>query len=61
VRTYTSITDTLNEVMDSDDCVGEVEERIDDNVAALVAALPPVEAVAPRPSTDTIHGDYNQV
>jgi hypothetical protein len=31
-----------------DDCVGEVEEHIDDNVAALVAALQPVEAVAPE-------------
>jgi hypothetical protein len=41
-------------------CVGEVEERIDDNVAALLAALPPVAAVAPE-TTDTIHGDYNQV
>jgi hypothetical protein len=37
-----------NEVMDSDDCVGEVEERIDDDVAALVAALQPVEAGAPE-------------
>jgi hypothetical protein len=34
--------------MDSDDCVGEVEERIDDDVAALVAALQPVEAGAPE-------------
>jgi hypothetical protein len=42
------ITDTLNEVTDSDDCVGEVAERIEDNVAALVAALQPVEAVAPE-------------
>jgi hypothetical protein len=33
-------------VTDSDDCVGEVEERIDDNVAALVAALQPVAAGA---------------
>jgi DNA-binding MarR family transcriptional regulator len=37
-----------NEVTDSDDCLGEVEERIDDNVAALLAALPPVGAVAPE-------------
>jgi hypothetical protein len=37
-----------SEVTDSDDCVGEVEERIDDNAAALVAALPPVDAVAPE-------------
>jgi hypothetical protein len=35
-----------SEVTDSDDCVGEVEERIDDSVAALVAALQSVEAVA---------------
>jgi hypothetical protein len=46
------------EVQDSDDRVGEVEERIDDNVAALVAELQPVEAVAPE-TAGTIHGDYN--
>jgi hypothetical protein len=33
---------------DGDDCVGGVEERIDDNVAALLAASQPVEAVAPE-------------
>jgi hypothetical protein len=50
-----------NEVRDTDDCVGEVEERIDDDVAALLAALPPVAAVVSETAVDTIHGDYNQV
>jgi hypothetical protein len=36
-----------------------VNGAIDDNVAALIAALQPVEAV--RPSADTIHNYYKQV
>lgn len=47
-----------NEVTDSDDCVGEVEERIDGNVAARVAALQRLKPLRPRPRADHIHGDY---
>jgi hypothetical protein len=38
-----------------------VNGAIDDNVAAPIAALQPVEAVRPRPSADTIHDYYKQV
>jgi hypothetical protein len=36
-----------DEAADGDDGVGEVEERVDDGFAALVAALEAVEAVVP--------------
>jgi hypothetical protein len=36
-----------DQAADGDDRVGEVEERVDDLLAAFVAALQPVEAVVP--------------
>ena len=36
-----------DQAADGDDRVGEVEERVDDLLAALVAALQPVEGVVP--------------
>src|SRR5690348_5465465 len=36
-----------DEPADCDDCVGEVEERVDDVFVAFVAALQPVEGVVP--------------
>ncbi len=36
-----------DQATDGDDRVGEVEERIDHDLASLVAALEPVEAVVP--------------